>query len=732
METFWDKLRLSDAWRYKAPLIFGAIYMVIFQEPEHLHLKYLILSIFTIIGIAGIGYLSNDWGDRAADQKSGKPNFFNDHASLIQIASVLVIITIAFFPWYFFPSDRYSWLLISIEIVTFLVYGLPPFELKKTKWIAPVLDALYAHVIPATLAAYTFMLATNEINKGLLAFLALWQLLFGIRAFINHLIADRSNDLLNYPTLATTYDFRQWHYYLFLWSVMEFSIFSYMIWTFSSDWTLMIIVGIGAIYLILKPFYYSFRENAIDKLYLNYWPLILLISIALEIYWYWFAALAHVLLFRSFSSSIKEFWLLRKLRNFISAFVNHGIYWFRRIVLFQSDKVARRQYFEQYMLEKKNINKRKNGTVTIVNLHKDKYSETFIHHYKTELPYAVDFLHGEYPPHLDENNQSLLGDSHWQIMRNKYLEALSGRPDSQLIKKLTLRLRQTNSKIILAHFGPMAVSMLPAVKITGIPMIVYFHAYDVHHQGQLKNYQEQYQELFKTAHLLIGSSQEVVNKLIELGASPSKVKNLPAYFPVKEFQKIERKPQPNSLLAVGRFTTTKSPQILILSFAEVLKIIPQAKLTIIGEGELLEATMNLAKALQIEKNMIFLGKQSPEEVKQQLANAQVFVQHSATTPLHHDREGTPVAIMEAMTAGLPIVSTRHAGIQELITHEENGLLVNELDYKAMAHEILNLLKNPEMGDKLGKNAQNSILNNPLIMNHMQIMTEIIDNYGLTS
>jgi glycosyltransferase involved in cell wall biosynthesis len=70
-------------------------------------------------------------------------------------------------------------------------------------------------------------------------------------------------------------------------------------------------------------------------------------------------------------------------------------------------------------------------------------------------------------------------------------------------------------------------------------------------------------------------------------------------------------------------------------------------------------------------------------------------------PVSGDSEGLPVSIIEAMAHGLPVVSTRHAGIPEAVVHGETGLLVEEGDLSAMAEAILRLAHDAALRDKMG-------------------------------
>jgi glycosyltransferase involved in cell wall biosynthesis len=67
-----------------------------------------------------------------------------------------------------------------------------------------------------------------------------------------------------------------------------------------------------------------------------------------------------------------------------------------------------------------------------------------------------------------------------------------------------------------------------------------------------------------------------------------------------------------------------------------------------------------------------------------------FIQHSITDEESGDEEGLPVAILEAMPAALPVISTRHAGIPDAVSHGVTGLLVEEGDILGMAGQIHDL------------------------------------------
>ena len=99
--------------------------------------------------------------------------------------------------------------------------------------------------------------------------------------------------------------------------------------------------------------------------------------------------------------------------------------------------------------------------------------------------------------------------------------------------------------------------------------------------------------------------------------------------------------------------------------------------------------------------MTLHGAQSSDYVKARLREADLFIQHSITNPKTGDEEGLPVAILEAMSYGLPVVSTVHAGIPEAVIDGKTGFLVNEADCEGMAMKISTLATRPELRAAFG-------------------------------
>src|SRR5438067_11507710 len=87
-----------------------------------------------------------------------------------------------------------------------------------------------------------------------------------------------------------------------------------------------------------------------------------------------------------------------------------------------------------------------------------------------------------------------------------------------------------------------------------------------------------------------------------------------------------------------------------------------------------------------------------------MGGTRFFVQHSMEAR-NGDCEGTPLGILEAGASGLRLVSTRHAGIADVVIENETGLLVDERDVKGMAENMVRLAEDPELAGRLGRAAR---------------------------
>jgi colanic acid/amylovoran biosynthesis glycosyltransferase len=104
------------------------------------------------------------------------------------------------------------------------------------------------------------------------------------------------------------------------------------------------------------------------------------------------------------------------------------------------------------------------------------------------------------------------------------------------------------------------------------------------------------------------------------------------------------------------------------------------------------------------------GARAYKEVSEMLQTAHIFLQHSVTAA-DGDQEGQGVSMMEAAATGLPVISTQHDGIPEVVLDGKTGFLVAEHDVEGMGERLANLAGDPGLWDELGTRGREHIEKN---------------------
>jgi len=151
-------------------------------------------------------------------------------------------------------------------------------------------------------------------------------------------------------------------------------------------------------------------------------------------------------------------------------------------------------------------------------------------------------------------------------------------------------------------------------------------------------------------------------------------------------------------LYVGRIDPIKGLDLLLEALPSVVKIYPYFKLIIVGSGPYKDNLETLAKALQIDEHVMFVG--STQDVKKYYNIADIFILPSRS-------EGISNALLEAMSMELPVIATDVGGAHEVIDDLENGFLI-PVSSKVIAQKVCQLVANNDLRCILGKKARNTI------------------------
>jgi colanic acid/amylovoran biosynthesis glycosyltransferase len=276
---------------------------------------------------------------------------------------------------------------------------------------------------------------------------------------------------------------------------------------------------------------------------------------------------------------------------------------------------------------------------------------------------------------------------------------------STLYRVATLSQISKRYDVLHAHFGPIGNSFRFARDLFQAPFLVSFHGYDFSTVPQ-KSGRQVYDQLFHTMDAATVNSDYMGKGLEELGCPRNKIHKVPYGLELEKFKRAEIDPvrgldEPLRVLTVGRLVEKKGIEDSIRAFATIVASHPKAVYDIIGEGPLRARLENLIAELNLQSRVKLLGAMDNLTVRKFFAAADIFMLASVTAS-NGDKEGTPVSIIEAQAFGLPVLSTRHSGIPEIVQDGKTGFLIEERDASALAERLSLLLEDSALRNAMGR------------------------------
>ena len=339
-----------------------------------------------------------------------------------------------------------------------------------------------------------------------------------------------------------------------------------------------------------------------------------------------------------------------------------------------------------------------------------KLSETFI------LDQLIGQLQKGYNPHIcayfDPREKLALEDRrleeivHSEII-NSGLEKKTNYINPSVIGTLDLLIQQNSIDILHIHAGDLAPELY-SKNIINIPSIISFHGVTLPKGADTRNLAwDNYKQAFDRAELILTVSEKWKDDLISLGAPTNKTRvhhmgiNTNIFKPSNCEKNID-------ILSIGRFVEKKGFEYAL----EAIKMLDDQgfniKYEIIGDGIMFDKYKKIASEIKGKSTVIFSGKKERDYIINALNQTKYFIATSVVAT-DGDEEGIPMTIMEAAGVGLPIISTKHKGIQEIITDKSSGLLVPERDTDSIAQSLKVLISDPNLCNFLGSNARKKIL-----------------------
>ncbi|EKD0390729.1 colanic acid biosynthesis glycosyltransferase WcaL [Escherichia coli] len=242
----------------------------------------------------------------------------------------------------------------------------------------------------------------------------------------------------------------------------------------------------------------------------------------------------------------------------------------------------------------------------------------------------------------------------------------------------------------IAHFGPAGVT---AAKLRELGVIrgkiaTIFHGIDISSREVLNHYTPEYQQLFRRGDLMLPISDLWAGRLQKMGCPREKIAVSRMGVDMTRFspRPVKAPATPLEIISVARLTEKKGLHVAIEACRQLKEQGVAFRYRILGIGPWERRLRTLIEQYQLEDVVEMPGFKPSHEVKEMLDDADVFLLPSVTGA-DGDMEGIPVALMEAMAVGIPVVSTLHSGIPELVEADKSGWLVPENDARALAQRL---------------------------------------------
>ena len=268
---------------------------------------------------------------------------------------------------------------------------------------------------------------------------------------------------------------------------------------------------------------------------------------------------------------------------------------------------------------------------------------------------------------------------------------------------------QQKADRILCNYGTVAVELAEAWDLLKLPLFVHFHGFDfMFNMKELDgsgkpihdpSYQGKVVALSHRA-TLIANSEFCRTRLVTAGVSPDRV--VVHYLGVQAGERSENAiADVPVILHVGRFVDCKGPDRTIAAFNLLRESGTDAKLVMVGDGPERERCLELAAKSPFSADIELPGVESYEAVSQRLKTASIFSMHSKKGDASGQEEAFGVAFLDAMAAGLPVVTGRSGGIAEIVEHEKTGFLFRPGDVHGHADYLRQLVEDRSLSHRMG-------------------------------
>jgi colanic acid/amylovoran biosynthesis glycosyltransferase len=272
--------------------------------------------------------------------------------------------------------------------------------------------------------------------------------------------------------------------------------------------------------------------------------------------------------------------------------------------------------------------------------------------------------------------------------------------------------REEAVKLLHAHFGTEGYHRLPLKRTLNVPLVTTFYGADISEMPAKSRWRRRYRRLFKEGNLFLFEGPYMAQTAVDLGCPPSKTRVIHLGVDLDRIafraRALKSDAEPVRILMAASFREKKGIPYGIRAFARATRRVPNLELTIIGgarsrsERRLMHHCAAIVRREGIADRVRFMGYVPYPSYLREQRRSHIFLAPSVTARSGDTEGGAPVSIIEASAAGMPIVSTRHCDIPEVVVDGVSGVLVPERNVEALSRAIVDIVASPESWREIGQ------------------------------
>jgi len=273
-------------------------------------------------------------------------------------------------------------------------------------------------------------------------------------------------------------------------------------------------------------------------------------------------------------------------------------------------------------------------------------------------------------------------------------------------------LKENQVSLLHSHFGNRGYFDLALKQKLKIPQVTTFYGHDVSMLPQEERWRKRFEVLFKQCDLLLAEGNYMKKSLLELGCPDSKVRIQHLGVDLEKIPFIPRKlnvSEKIKILIAGTFREKKGITYALEAFAKLAPQYQNIEVTLIGDAGRSQREVNYKKEIiniintrNIVDRVKYLGFLPYPAFIEEAKNNHIFLSPSIHPSDGETEGGAPVALIEMSAYGMPIISTFHCDIPEVVIDGESGFLVPEKDTNGLAERLEHLINHLELWDSMGK------------------------------